>query len=329
MLAPGTVVDADPRTISNLIADQTLNNPAAISAALTYAGITGAAQMTAISQIQAARAAIVQAQSSAGATPEQLAALQTAVDTAEAALTQAQADLMQPHRARPPRTRVHMQPPWRTSPPRSRPSSNAQAVSNAMGANLLAAGNHLAAVQQTLSQGQAAVDAALAQVNLSAAAVATAQAAVTAATATLTNGTIRSHCRHRRRLLPTRLPWSRPSRNSSQANQDLAAQQASLDDLIANGAGDQSEAIALAEAAVDAAMLAVSQKQADVAYRADPGRRLVCGCHCRTGCRDGCIRCAGDGRGRARTASAGCCGRSGRSSGGSCGSRRVPAGARR
>ena len=56
MLAPGTVVDADPRTISNLIADQTLNNPAAISAALTYAGITGAAQMTAISQIQAARA---------------------------------------------------------------------------------------------------------------------------------------------------------------------------------------------------------------------------------------------------------------------------------
>ena len=61
MLAPGTVVDADPRTISNLIADQTLNNPAAISAALTYAGITGAAQMTAISQIQAARVAIAQA----------------------------------------------------------------------------------------------------------------------------------------------------------------------------------------------------------------------------------------------------------------------------
>ena len=58
----GSVVDADPRTISNLIADQTLNNPAAISAALTYAGITGAAQMTAISQIQAARAAIAQAQ---------------------------------------------------------------------------------------------------------------------------------------------------------------------------------------------------------------------------------------------------------------------------
>ena len=61
MLAPGTVVDADPRTISNLIADQTLNNPAAISAALTYAGITGAAQMTAISQIQAARVAIAKA----------------------------------------------------------------------------------------------------------------------------------------------------------------------------------------------------------------------------------------------------------------------------
>ena len=69
MLAPGTVVDADPRTISNLIADQTLNNPAAISAALTYAGITGAAQMTAISQIQAARAAITKAGTGVGNIP--------------------------------------------------------------------------------------------------------------------------------------------------------------------------------------------------------------------------------------------------------------------
>ena len=41
--APGDVVDADPRLISNLIVDQTLNNPAAIAAALDHAGITGAA----------------------------------------------------------------------------------------------------------------------------------------------------------------------------------------------------------------------------------------------------------------------------------------------
>ncbi len=41
--SPGDVVDADPRLISNLIVDQTLNNPAAIAAALDHAGITGAA----------------------------------------------------------------------------------------------------------------------------------------------------------------------------------------------------------------------------------------------------------------------------------------------
>ena len=89
----GSVADADPRTISNLIADQTLNNPAAISAALTYAGIEGAAQMTAIAQIQAARAAIAQAQANAGSAPGAIPGLQAAVDTAEAALAEAQADL--------------------------------------------------------------------------------------------------------------------------------------------------------------------------------------------------------------------------------------------
>ncbi|HEX2842573.1 peroxidase family protein [Hyphomicrobium sp.] len=35
---PGSVVDADPRTISNLVVDMSLNNPAAIMAALTFAG---------------------------------------------------------------------------------------------------------------------------------------------------------------------------------------------------------------------------------------------------------------------------------------------------
>jgi len=42
-VAPGDVVDADPRLISNLIVDQTLNNPAAIAAALEHAGMSGAA----------------------------------------------------------------------------------------------------------------------------------------------------------------------------------------------------------------------------------------------------------------------------------------------
>jgi len=37
-IQPGSVVDADPRLISNLVADMSLNNPAAIVAALTFAG---------------------------------------------------------------------------------------------------------------------------------------------------------------------------------------------------------------------------------------------------------------------------------------------------
>jgi len=36
--APGTIVDTSPRTVSNLIVDMSLNNPAAIIAALTFAG---------------------------------------------------------------------------------------------------------------------------------------------------------------------------------------------------------------------------------------------------------------------------------------------------
>jgi Ca2+-binding RTX toxin-like protein len=50
----GTVIDADPRIISNLIVDQTLNNPAAIAAALTHAGMSGQPLMTALSAIVAA-----------------------------------------------------------------------------------------------------------------------------------------------------------------------------------------------------------------------------------------------------------------------------------
>lgn len=47
----GDVADAEPRLISNLIVDQTLNNPAALIAALEHAGVTGAAQTAAVQEI--------------------------------------------------------------------------------------------------------------------------------------------------------------------------------------------------------------------------------------------------------------------------------------
>ena len=54
---PSSVVDTAPRTISNLIADQTLKNPAAILAALKFSGIEGADATVALATIQAAYAA--------------------------------------------------------------------------------------------------------------------------------------------------------------------------------------------------------------------------------------------------------------------------------
>ncbi|MDX3927017.1 MAG: peroxidase family protein [Shinella sp.] len=50
----GTVIDADPRIISNLIVDQTLANPAAIMAALQHAGVPGAELMTALGEVRTA-----------------------------------------------------------------------------------------------------------------------------------------------------------------------------------------------------------------------------------------------------------------------------------
>ena len=50
----GTVIDADPRIISNLVVDQTLNNPAAIMAALQHAGVPAAQLMTALGEITGA-----------------------------------------------------------------------------------------------------------------------------------------------------------------------------------------------------------------------------------------------------------------------------------
>ena len=48
----GTVIDADPRIISNLIVDQTLDNPAAICRACTHAGMSGAAAHAALRRSQ-------------------------------------------------------------------------------------------------------------------------------------------------------------------------------------------------------------------------------------------------------------------------------------
>ncbi|MCG7394811.1 heme peroxidase [Microvirga sp. ACRRW] len=79
-LGGGSLVDADPRIISNLIVDQTLNNPAAIYAALTYAGITGPDLMTALNEIRAAKTALDAAKT--GGVQATIDAAQTALDTA-------------------------------------------------------------------------------------------------------------------------------------------------------------------------------------------------------------------------------------------------------
>ncbi|WP_264048359.1 peroxidase family protein [Methylobacterium flocculans] len=63
----GTVIDADPRIISNLIVDQTLDNPAAIAAALTHAGLAGQPLMTALSEIVSAHSAAKAAPADLGA----------------------------------------------------------------------------------------------------------------------------------------------------------------------------------------------------------------------------------------------------------------------
>lgn len=53
-LTADTVVDADPRIISNLIVDQTIENPAAVSAGLSHAGLSGQALFTALNEVMAA-----------------------------------------------------------------------------------------------------------------------------------------------------------------------------------------------------------------------------------------------------------------------------------
>jgi hypothetical protein len=183
MLAPGTVVDADPRTISNLIADQTLNNPAAISAALTYAGITGAAQMTAISQIQAARAAITNAGTGVGNIPS----LEAAVDAAEAALSLAQADrLMKLDLAA--QADTAYQTALDDIAPLQQTLIDAQALLGGLTEESEGYAEAVAAVdlaQQAVDNMQSVVDAALVQVGVSSAAIEVADDAVLAKTTAL------------------------------------------------------------------------------------------------------------------------------------------------
>jgi Ca2+-binding RTX toxin-like protein len=84
---PGSVVDAEPRLISNLIVDQTLHNPAAIAAALRPLGLEGQDLLDAINGVHQAFKALKAAEANAGATPPEVLALQS-----EIAAIQAQID---------------------------------------------------------------------------------------------------------------------------------------------------------------------------------------------------------------------------------------------
>ena len=93
----GSVYDAEPRIISNLVADQTLANPAAISAALAHSGLGGQALLDATATISSSFRSMTEAQALAGnvdaALAAQRVAAQAAVDAAEAALAAANEDV--------------------------------------------------------------------------------------------------------------------------------------------------------------------------------------------------------------------------------------------
>jgi len=91
----GSIYDSQPRLISNIVADQSLNNPAAITAALASIGITGAEALGIVREImelqadaRAAHAAIAGAAAAADAAVAaangDVAAAQTARDAAQA-----------------------------------------------------------------------------------------------------------------------------------------------------------------------------------------------------------------------------------------------------
>ncbi|MDP5334044.1 MAG: heme peroxidase, partial [Paracoccaceae bacterium] len=93
----GSVYDADPRIISNLVADQTLANPAAIAAMLSHNGMTGQAMLSVANEISTAYRALRDAQAATtnvdAAIALQRAALEAAVTSAQQAHDAAVADV--------------------------------------------------------------------------------------------------------------------------------------------------------------------------------------------------------------------------------------------
>ena len=92
-IQPGDVVDADPRTISNLVVDQTVNNPAALFKALQDAGLGNAAAFALLDDYAAAVKAVKDARAegvaSNGAVTAALAALNTAQQNLATAIANA------------------------------------------------------------------------------------------------------------------------------------------------------------------------------------------------------------------------------------------------
>ncbi|MBW4975574.1 hypothetical protein KZZ08_18230 [Roseovarius mucosus] len=88
--ANGTVYDSQPRVISNLVADQSLNNPAAIAGALASLGITGAAQLNIVREIMAAQQA---ARDARAAVEDAEAAYQALYDAAQQQVDDAESEL--------------------------------------------------------------------------------------------------------------------------------------------------------------------------------------------------------------------------------------------
>ncbi|UYP69923.1 hypothetical protein OIU14_17290 (plasmid) [Thalassobacter stenotrophicus] len=93
----GSVYDADPRIISNLIADQTLANPAAVAAVLAQNGMVGAEMLSAANEITSAFNKLKVAEAAASDVDAAIAlqrqTLGTAKEAAETALSVAQQDV--------------------------------------------------------------------------------------------------------------------------------------------------------------------------------------------------------------------------------------------
>ena len=224
----GSVYDAEPRIISNLVADQTLRNPAAISAALSHAGLTGQALLAATTQIVAAHRTVLSAQAVAldpeAALQAQIAAASAGVSAAQAALDAAAAEVTA----------------------RTEAKAAADAELEAADAALVAATEALFAMQDA-----SAVGAATEALSTAEAGLAAAQAAVTAAQEDLANAiAIRDGLVLLRDAKQAEVGTLTVARDAADAT--LAEAQATLADLQALLAleADGSAAVGAAQAAV-------------------------------------------------------------------------------